>query len=240
MASATVRYAMAEIKNLYQRLLAITDEVGVIEKTGSGQGLNYNFMEQAVIVTKLRPLLIKHGVMIMPEVVNKSIETREYEGWDNYKKANVKKTQRQAEVSMRFTVVNADDPKENMVCEWDAGEAVDSSDKATNKAVTAANKSFLMKLFNLSDKEDSDQERPEIATKPVVTSVPTAKAAAPAEPRKKTAEDIRTNVAGITDLEELVRYHKVLPESQQAVFKNVFSQRKAELERNKEPFEDKV
>lgn len=140
--------------NLYQKLLKITDAVGKIEKSGRGDGLPYKFIEQSMIVAKLRPLLAEHNVMIMPETTGRKLER--VETTDKYGKAKV---QYSSSVSMRFTVVNADKPEEKMVCEWDAGEALDSSDKASNKAVTAANKTFLMKLFNISEKDDPDAKR---------------------------------------------------------------------------------
>lgn len=144
-------------KTLYRRILDITEEIGAIEKDGSGEGLKYKFIEQSLIKGKLRPLLAKHGVAVMPEVVSKSIETKDYT--DQYGKA---KSQRAASVEMRFTLVNVDDPTEMMTLHWDGGEALDTSDKATPKAITAAHKSFLIAQFNISEKEDPDAVRPEI------------------------------------------------------------------------------
>jgi hypothetical protein len=143
--------------NLYQKLLKITESIGKIEKDGRGDGLPYRFIEQSMVVAKLRPLLAEYGVMIMPETTSKAVE--KVETTDKYGKLKI---QYSSVVAMRFTVVNADKPEEKIVCEWDAGEALDSSDKATNKAVTAANKTFLMKLFNISEKEDPDSKRPGI------------------------------------------------------------------------------
>lgn len=148
---------MAETLNLYQKLLKITESIGKMEKEGRGDGIPYRFIEQSMIVAKLRPLLAEHGVMIMPEAVGH--EVQKLETTDKFGKPKV---QFSSTVSMRFTVINADKPDERMTCNWSAGEALDGSDKATNKAVTAANKTFLMKLFNISEKEDPDTKRPGI------------------------------------------------------------------------------
>jgi hypothetical protein len=144
---------MTDTKNLYQKLLAITEEIGKIEKTGKNTQQGYAFIEQAMVASTLRPLLHKYGVMIMPETVSRTVERYQTAKGTDAVHANV--------VS-RYTVINADDPNEKMVCEWDAGEAVDYSDKATNKATTASNKTFLMKLFNISDKDDADADSPTV------------------------------------------------------------------------------
>lgn len=143
---------MADTKNLYQRLLAITEEIGSIEKTGRNAQQGYAFIEQSRVVAELRPLLHKHGVMIVPETVSRTIERYDVTRGNGKPGVDV-----HASVVSRYHVINADDPEDRIVCEWDAGEAIDSSDKATNKAVTASDKTFLMKLFNISDQDDPDQ-----------------------------------------------------------------------------------
>lgn len=145
--------------NLYQKLLKITEEVGMIEKTGRNSMQNYAFIEQAQVVATLRPQLAKWGVFIIPETISRTVER--YDVTRGNGKPGV---DMHALVVSRYTVINADKPDERFVCEWDAGEAIDSSDKATNKATTASHKYYLMKLFNISDKEDADAESPEPAT----------------------------------------------------------------------------
>lgn len=141
--------------NLAQKILAITGKVGHQEKTGRNSAQGYGFIEQATVVAALRPLLEAYGVVIFPAVTARTIE-RFVNARGN--------TSVHANVTMGFTVMNADDPKDAWEFEWNAGEAIDTSDKATNKAVTAAHKYFLMKLFNISDKEDADAESPEVST----------------------------------------------------------------------------
>jgi hypothetical protein len=133
--------------NLYQKLLKITEEIGTVEKSGRNQQQGYAFIEQAQVVAAVRVALAKYGVMILPEATIRTLDK-----FQNQKGT----TFVWARVSSRYTIVNADDPEERMVLEWDGGEAMDTSDKATNKAITASQKYFLMKLFNISDREDPD------------------------------------------------------------------------------------
>ena len=138
--------------NLYQRLLAITEEVGKIEKTGKNSQQGYAFTEHSEVVSTLKPLLVKHGVMVIAETRGRTLQ----------QVTNAKGTVfTQASVCSRYTLINADKPEERMECDWDAGEALDTSDKATNKATTASQKTFLMKLFHISDKDDPDNDSPQ-------------------------------------------------------------------------------
>jgi hypothetical protein len=149
-------------KNLYQKLLSITEEIGKIDKTGKNTMQGYSFIEQAKVVAEVRVQLAKHGVMIIPEIAERSLERY------NVTRSNGKAgTDIHVQVKSRYTLVNADNPDERMICEWDAGEAIDSGDKATNKAVTASDKSFKMKLFNISDQDDPDAHSPAAAAKEV-------------------------------------------------------------------------
>jgi hypothetical protein len=149
--------------NLYQKLLKITEAVGTIEKTGRNSQQNYAFIEQAQIVAELRPQLAKWGVVIIPETVGRTVD-RYTKTVPGYKPNDPPKEQAtiHANVVSRYTVVNADNPDEKFTSEWDGGEALDTSDKATNKAITASYKTYVMKLFNISDKEDADSESPEV------------------------------------------------------------------------------
>lgn len=143
--------------NLYQRLLAITDEVGKIDKTGKNQQQGYAFIEHARVVAEIRAAMVKHGVMIMPEII-----TRRIDRFDVVRGSGKAGVDVHVNIKSRYTVINADDPMERFTCEWDGGEALDSSDKATNKAGTASHKYFLMKLFNISDQDDPDATSPEL------------------------------------------------------------------------------
>lgn len=150
--------------NLYQKLLKITEEIGKIDKTGTNTTQNYKFIEQAKVVAEVRVQLAKYGVVIIPETVSRTIERYTttkagYGGKPAYEQASY-----HVNVVSRYTLVNADNPEDKMVCDWDAGEALDTSDKATNKATTASQKYFLMKLFNISDQDDPDGHSPEAPT----------------------------------------------------------------------------
>lgn len=184
--------------NLFQRLLAITEEVGKIEKTGRNAMQNYAFIEQAQVVASLRPLLVKHGVFILPEITKRELNRFDVKRGNGKDGIDIHVT-----VKGLYTLVNADEPTERITLEWDAGEAIDSSDKATNKAVTANNKTFLMKLFNISDKDDADNDSPELsASQPNYTSNKSKKATAKQIDYMRSVAKQKTGLEEATDLDE--------------------------------------
>lgn len=144
--------------NLHQKLLKITEEIGKIEKTGRNNQQGYSFIEQSKVMAELRPQLVKWGVIIIPETIDRRVERYDVTRSNGKAGADI-----HVNVTSRYTVVNADKPDERFVCDWNAGEAIDSGDKATNKATTASQKTYLMKLFNISDKDDADADSPEAA-----------------------------------------------------------------------------
>lgn len=137
--------------NLYEKLLLVTDEVGRIDKTGINSFQKYAYIEQGEVAARVRAALVKHKVFIFPEVVAQNVTAMD-KGFH-------------ALLDMKFTIVNAETPEERVVLSWWAGEGSDTSDKAVNKAGTAGHKYFLMKLFNISDKDDPDAQTPDLKPK---------------------------------------------------------------------------
>lgn len=194
--------------NLYQKILKITTEVGMIEKTGKNQQQGYGFIEHAEVVASIRPQLEKYGVIIMPETVGRTIERCEVTRSNGKQGIDIHVT-----VISRYTVINADNPDERFVCEWDGGEAIDSSDKATNKATTASHKTYLMKLFNMSDKEDADNDSP-------VASAVVSKGSSTSYPM---------NLNTVKTLSDLDALWATLSATQKASHKEEFTAKKVQL-----------
>jgi hypothetical protein len=141
--------------NLYQKLAAIMGEIGIIAKDGKNKEQNYAFIEYASVAGRLRDLLSKYGVVIVPKMPKAADQQRE-EIVSSYGKKGVAVL-----IDFTFVVVNADKPDDQMEVPW-TGEAADFGDKATNKAATAALKYYLMRQFNISEKgDDPDAASPD-------------------------------------------------------------------------------
>lgn len=140
-------------RTLAAKLTRIGNEIGKIDKSGYNAEQKFKFIEYSVIASRIRSLFDEYGVLINPSVVDYKAETiTSRSGKAGYHYL----------LYMMFEVINADDPKDSYTSEW-VSESIDYGDKGVNKAITSGTKYFLMRLFNISerDDEDSDSETPE-------------------------------------------------------------------------------
>jgi ERF superfamily protein len=142
-----------QVKNIHQRIAAITGEVEAVKKTGRNSEQKYDFIEYDSVTAALRKLMFTHGITVLQNMRENGRKETEISSKYGQKGINLV-------TDYEFTVTNVDDPKDNLVFFWQ-GEASDYGDKATNKAATAAEKYFLLKLFKIGTKDDPDRESPE-------------------------------------------------------------------------------
>lgn len=125
----------------------VMQELQGIGKTGRNKEQGYNFRGIDAVLQALHPLLAKHGVLITPEVIERLYEER-ISGRGT--------TGHCAHLHVQYTV-RGPVGDSFTISTW--GEGLDYSDKATNKAMTAAFKYALFELFAICDpSEDADTE----------------------------------------------------------------------------------
>lgn len=144
-----------ENQKIYSALAAVMSEIGVIEKgkTNSQQGFKYRGVDD--VMNALQPLLIKHKVFIVPEVLEQTREERTSTrgGTLIYSILKVKYTFYTDDGSFVSAIV--------------IGEGMDSGDKASNKALSIAFKYACFQIFCIPTEEmqDPDSESHEIGPK---------------------------------------------------------------------------
>ena len=137
-------------RNLFQRLEAISAEVGYVAKNlnvDAGKGKSYKATSEVDILKAVKPLMQKHGVYSFPEkreIIERSEYTNQYGTLQRY-----------AKMKTLYTFVNVDNPSERITVE-SYGEALDSGDKGLGKAMTYSDKYALMKAFMIQTGEDPD------------------------------------------------------------------------------------
>ena len=140
--------------SLAAKLARIGKEIGRIEKSGTNQQQNYNYIEYGTVAGRIRELFDEYGVIIIPSVKEITVD----EITNKYKNAGY-----HYRLNMEFTIINGDDMSDRLTATW-LGESADYGDKGINKAETSGTKYFLMRLFNVSEKgeEEADSKSPEI------------------------------------------------------------------------------
>lgn len=134
---------------VYQDVANIVAELPAIGKDSVNTQQGYKFRGIETILEHLKPLLAKHGVFIVPTVLERVPATRQTKGGTNMYEVNL---------HVQFTFYGSEGDHFSASA-W--GEGTDMGDKATNKAMTGAFKSVLLQSFAIAGGEDADETSPE-------------------------------------------------------------------------------
>ncbi len=132
-------------KSIYQRILAVMEDVKRVEKKETNLEQKYKYASESDITEMIRPLLVKHGLVLL---MTKNGETR-------WRSRGEGKSQI-AGITMTFTLVNVDKPEDRITYEM-SGEGMDGGDKNEYKAFTGCVKYALAKPFLVSTGDDAEE-----------------------------------------------------------------------------------
>ena len=148
-----------EAPHVYSAIAAVQgalSKLGIAKHKAASGGVNYAFRGIDAVYGALSPLLAEHGLIIIPRVLNRDVVERQSKnGGALFYVA----------LQVEFDFVSALDGTKHTACTY--GEAMDSSDKATNKAMSAAYKYAAFMTFAIPTEGDNDAD----ATQHEVASV---------------------------------------------------------------------
>lgn len=154
---------------IHNRLAAIMDEAKAIGKDSRNESQKFNFRGIDAVMNHLHPIFAKHGVVILPEVLDERVEERQTRSGGNLIYRILK---------IKFRFVAADGSEVSSVV---LGEGMDSGDKGANKAMAVALKYALTQMLLLPYDEidpDADSHPPSVP-KTQAAPAPASKAKAP-------------------------------------------------------------
>lgn len=136
---------------IFKKISVISKEIGHISKDGTNAHQGYKFRGIEQFYAAAHPVLTKHGVFCVPQVIDKISE--------NYPTDKGIKFRVLLTVNHKFTASDG-----SFVEVITQGEGIDNSDKASNKAMSSAMKYAFIELFSIptQDVADSDRDSPEI------------------------------------------------------------------------------
>jgi hypothetical protein len=155
-----------ETKRVYAAINAITASMskeGISKNRRNTQGQGFNFRGIDDVLNALSGLLAQHHLCILPRVISREqVERQSKQGGALF----------YTTVEVEFDLVSAEDGSIHTV--RTCGEAMDSSDKSTNKAMSAAYKYMALQTFCIPTEADNDADAHtyEVAAKPVVVALP--------------------------------------------------------------------
>src|SRR5574337_474427 len=135
--------------NVYQAITAVQSDLAKvgISKDRKNEQQGYKFRGIDEVYNALSPLLAKHGLCILPRCTERVCVER----------TNAKGTALfYVTVRAEFDFIASGDGSKHTVCTY--GEAMDSGDKATNKAMSAAYKYAAMQAFSIPTEGDNDAD----------------------------------------------------------------------------------
>lgn len=167
--------------NICNAIVGVMNDIGAVGKNDCNKQQNFMYRGIDAVMNALQPALIKNKVFIVPKVLEEQREERKSKKGDALLYARLK---------MEYTFF-ADDGSN--ISATVIGEAMDSGDKATNKAMSIAYKYACFQVFCIpTTLDDPDAECHEVA--------PTE---AKSEPMN--AEDVRVNSNHVVTLRAVMK-----------------------------------
>lgn len=183
---------------VYKAIAAVQGELaktGIAKNRRNSQGSGYNFRGIDDVYAALSPLLSSHGLVIIPRMTEREVVERASRSGGALFYTTVKAD---------FDFVSSADGSKHTASTY--GEAMDSGDKSTNKAMSAAYKYAAFLTFAIPTEGDND-------------AYATTHEVAPAKPVDRITEDQRTELMGYadatnTDMRAFCTFYKIeaLPE----------------------------
>lgn len=140
---------------IYEAISNVMKDIGIVGKSDSNDFDHYKYRGIDAVMNALNPAMIKHKVFVAPNVLDAKREERAGKNGT---------TMMYSVLTVEYTFYT--DDGSNIKCTV-IGEAMDRSDKSTNKAMSAAFKYACFQTFCIptEEMEDADKESPEIGKK---------------------------------------------------------------------------
>lgn len=195
---------------IHEAIIAVMGDIGAIGKDQTNPIQKYKYRGIDDVMNALQPALIKHGVYITPTIIDHEREER------SNSKGNLLIY---SVVKVKYTFYAKDG---TFIETTVMGEAMDSGDKATNKAMSAAFKYACFQTFCIPTEEmiDTEKDSPEPVPKGQQTI------------SDKHAKDIKDLLEATgSDVGAFLKFYKV--ESVEDMTELQYENAKAKLEKKK-------
>jgi len=202
--------------NIYQKLASIQSEVKGLGKDKDGHG--YKYVTGSKVLEHVKPLMIKHGILLKQEVISIENERQDYT-----LKSGSNKSEILSKVMMKFTWIDCEtgDKDENSF----GANGQNDWDKGVGSALTYAERYFLLKYFHINTDED-DIDNPERKAEELAEQQKIEKQQAEAKEKEESRLlEIKLDLDSSGTIDELAKKYTALSPKD----KNTFLKQKEEL-----------
>ena len=200
-------------KLIFQTINNVMSDVTAIGKDRKNEKQGYKFRGIDDLYNELHSLFSKYGLFCTSELVSSLREER---------KTSSGTVMIYSIIDIKFTFYSLDGSSVSSVMR---GEAMDSGDKASNKAASAALKYALLQMFMIPTEEEKDTEYQSHELKPKTQKQPV-------EPKEIDQAEIDKILFAITlssKVEELTELYKNTPDQIKKLLKEEFAKKGTEL-----------
>lgn len=174
--------------NIYQKLVEVRKSVPYLKKENAGY--QFKYVSSSQTLGALREAMDIQGLLLIPKITREEVRDHTTRKGDH---------EYFTILNVEFTWVNIDKPEEMVICPW-YGQGLDDGEKGVGKALTYAEKFFLLKFFNIAtDKDDPDsfqkkEDGQSHEVKPKNTPQTYQKANEQAKPPAEGKKDLRAEI----------------------------------------------
>lgn len=136
-----------EVYKAINAVQSALSKTGIAKDRTNSQGAGYKFRGIDDVYNAIAPLLAEYGLCILPRMMTRTCEE---------KLSQAGKALFYVTVEAEFDVVAASDGSKHTIRTF--GEAMDSGDKATNKAMSSAYKYAAFQMFAIPTEGDNDAD----------------------------------------------------------------------------------
>jgi len=130
--------------NLYQRILEVQKAITYLRKENVAK--QYSYVSSSQVLSAIRETMDRVGLVLEIAIVKSTLHLNA--AYDN--------KQHLTELVLEMTWVNADNPPDQKTFRW-YGQGIDAGEKGVGKALTYAEKYFILKFFHVAtDMDDPD------------------------------------------------------------------------------------
>lgn len=187
-------------KGVYALISAVMGEMAKdgISKTSKNAAQGYMFRGIDDVYNALAPIMARHGLVVLPRFTSREVTERAGQ------KGNAIFS---VVLDAEFDFISAHDQSKHTVRVY--GEAMDSGDKATNKAMSAAYKYACIQTFCIPTEGDNDADATthEVAAKPAPAKVEKT----PEQKQREMAQWVDDLCAALTAAKTQTDYDNALP-----------------------------
>ncbi|GAM06358.1 ERF family protein [Novosphingobium sp. MBES04] len=153
--NAQTKIEAAAVPAVYGKIAAVQADIARegISKERQNSFDRYNFRGIDDVYNALSPILAKHGLNILPRIIERDCQERQSKKGD---------AMFYVTVTAEFDLIAAEDGSKHTIRTY--GEAMDRADKATNKAMSAAYKyaAFMAFAIPTDGDNDADSDTPQV------------------------------------------------------------------------------